>query len=107
MKNERETGYIDEGMNYVFKTERGEIDAWVAEMDEVAMEKAIGEAAMAVKRKNEQRIVDELNEAKKVKKSAIQLKRELLSHMLPSETVASTMRRLSGASSSATGRPGE
>jgi len=86
-------------MNYVFKTERGEIDAWVAEMDEVAMEKAIGEAAMAVKRKNEQRIVDELNEAKKVKKSAIQLKRELLSHMLPTETVAATMRRLSGTSS--------
>lgn len=36
-------------MNYVFKKEKGEIDAWVAEMDEVSMEKAIGEAAYAMK----------------------------------------------------------
>ena len=36
-------------MNFVFKKEKGEIDAWVAEMDEVAMEKAIGEAAIAMK----------------------------------------------------------
>ena len=36
-------------MNYVFKKEKGEIDAWVAGMDEFSMEKAIGEAALAMK----------------------------------------------------------
>ena len=49
LKNERDDGYFDENENYVFKKEKGEIDAWVAGMDEVSMERAIGEAAQAVK----------------------------------------------------------
>ena len=49
LKNERETGHFDENLNYVFKKEKGEIDAWVAQMDEVSMERAIGEAAFAMK----------------------------------------------------------
>jgi hypothetical protein len=36
-------------MNYVFKKEHHEIDAWIADLDEAAMEKAIGEAAIALK----------------------------------------------------------
>jgi len=34
-------------MNFVFKKEHGEVDAWLASMDEASMEKSIGEAALA------------------------------------------------------------
>lgn len=36
-------------MNFVFQKEKGEIDAWLADMDEAAMEQGIGEAAKALK----------------------------------------------------------
>jgi hypothetical protein len=36
-------------MNFVFKKERGEIDAWLANMDESTMEQSIGEAADALR----------------------------------------------------------
>jgi hypothetical protein len=36
-------------MNFVFQKEKGEIDAWLANMDEAAMEQGIGEAAKALK----------------------------------------------------------
>ena len=36
-------------MNYVWAKEKGEPDAWLADMDEAAMEKSIGEAAAALK----------------------------------------------------------
>ena len=96
MADEREGGHFDENMNYVFKKEKGEVDAWVAEMDEVAMEQAIGEAARAVKRKAAEREEEELRESKKEFKTSVQLKKELLAIMQPKETVASAMRRLSG-----------
>ncbi len=95
LRNEREGGgHFDENMNYVFQKERGEVDAWVAEMDEVSMERAIGEAAQAMKRKELKREQDELNESTKIKKSSLQLRKELLQLMLPGETIARTMRRL-------------
>lgn len=49
LKDERDRGHFDENMNFVFKKERGEIDAWLATMDEATMEKSIGEAAEAMK----------------------------------------------------------
>ena len=49
LKDEREGGHFDENMNYVWKKEQEEPDAWVADLDEAAMEKAIGEAASALK----------------------------------------------------------
>jgi hypothetical protein len=49
LKNEREGGHFDDNMNYVWRKERGEIDAWLADMDEASMEKSIGEAAKALK----------------------------------------------------------
>ena len=36
-------------MNFVFQKEKGEIDAWLADMDEAAMEQGIGEAAKALR----------------------------------------------------------
>lgn len=96
LADEREGGHFDENMNYVFKKEKGEVDAWVAEMDEVAMEQAIGEAQRAVKRKAAEREEEERREAAKEFKTSIQLKKELLTLMQPKETVASAMRRLSG-----------
>lgn len=96
LRDERDGGHFDENMNYVFKKEKGEVDAWVAEMDEVAMEQAIGEAAKAVKRKAAEREKEEEREAQKAFVPSIQLKRELLSYMKPKETVSAAMRRLSG-----------
>ena len=96
LHDERDGGFFDENMNYVFKKEKGEVDAWVAEMDEVTMEQAIGEAARAVKRKAAAREAEELKDAQKQFKSSIELKRELLTLMRARETVAGAMRRLSG-----------
>ena len=96
LADEREGGHFDENMNYVFKKEKGEVDAWVAEMDEVAMEQAIGEAAKAVKRKAAEREEQDRRDAMREFKTAIQLKKELIALMQPKETVAGAMRRLSG-----------
>ena len=96
LRDERDGGFFDENMNYVFKKEKGEVDAWMAEMDEVTMEQAIGEAAKAVKKRALERQLDEEKEAKKEFIPSIRLKQELLSFMKPKETVAGTMRRLSG-----------
>lgn len=96
LRDERDGGFFDENMNYVFKKEKGEVDAWVAGMDEAAMEQAIGEAARAVKRKAAEREKEEEQEALKEFVPSIRLKQELLSYMNPKETVTAAMRRLSG-----------
>ena len=49
LKGERDIGNFDENENFVFKKERGEVDIWLASMDEATMEKSIGEAAEAKK----------------------------------------------------------
>lgn len=49
LRDERDSGHFDENMNFVFQKEKGEIDAWLADMDEAAMEKGIGEAAKALR----------------------------------------------------------
>ena len=49
LREEREVGHFDENMNFVFKKERGEVDAWLATMDEATIEKGIGEASVAIK----------------------------------------------------------
>jgi hypothetical protein len=49
LRDERDRGAFDENMNFVFKRERGELDAWLANLDEAAMEQGIGEAAQALK----------------------------------------------------------
>lgn len=98
MKNEREGGFIDDNMNYVFQKEDGEVDAWVAGLDEAALEQAIGEAALAEKKRLAKLEVDERRRTSDdlVLKNPLELKYELLSLMTPGETPSTTLRRLSG-----------
>lgn len=95
MKNEREGGYFDENQNYVFKKERGEVDAWIAGLDEQTVEAAIGEAALAEKKRLAKRDFDEA-QLEQNKKSATELKAELLTYLYPGETITACLRRLSG-----------
>jgi CD2 antigen cytoplasmic tail-binding protein 2 len=97
LKNEREGGYFDENENYVFKKEIGEVDAWVAGLDEQTIEAAIGEAAAAEKRRLAKRDLDEARIEQK-KKSAADLKAEMLTYLVPGETISGCLRRLSGRS---------
>jgi hypothetical protein len=57
LKDERERGHFDENMNFIFNKERGEIDAWLSGIDEAAMEKGIGEAAVALKVKKTEDVI--------------------------------------------------
>lgn len=94
LKEERETGFYDEGGNYVFKKERQEMDAWVADLDEAAMEKAIGETARAQERKRRRQEEEELIESKRPNRSLESLKSEIAGMMETGETVTLTMKRL-------------
>lgn len=96
MKEERETGFIDEDMNYVFKKEKGEVDAWVADLDEAAMEKAIGEAALAEKKRLARQAQRESQRNDLDSKTPLDLKLELLTYLSPGENIKSALRRLSG-----------
>ena len=49
MREERQFGQIDDNLNFVFKKGKGEVDAWLADLDESAIEQGIGEAAAAAK----------------------------------------------------------
>jgi hypothetical protein len=99
LKNERDGGYFDEDMNYVFKKESGEVDAWIANLDEATVEAAIGEAAAAEKKLARKRALEEQEEELRPKKTTQELKEELLSYMMPTETISATLRRLSGKTS--------
>mmetsp|Transcript_28729 Transcript_28729/g.27517 ORF Transcript_28729/g.27517 Transcript_28729/m.27517 type:complete len:413 (+) Transcript_28729:77-1315(+) len=96
LRDERDSGHFDENMNFVFQKEKGEIDAWLADMDEAAMEQGIGEAAKALRIRQEK--ISQAEEVAKtaVKKSEMELKVDLLQMMIPGENVVQAMRRLSG-----------
>lgn len=96
LKNERDIGYFDENMNFVFRKDKSEVDGWLANLDEEEMEKAIGEAAAAAKLKKDKRDLDNSKEDNQPRKSPTQLKCELLDILRNKETVAGAMRRLSG-----------
>jgi hypothetical protein len=49
LREEREGGNFDASMNYVWRKETGEVDRWIADLDEAEMEKSIGEAAKSLK----------------------------------------------------------
>jgi hypothetical protein len=49
LRDEREGGRFDASMNYVWLKEAGEVDRWIADLDEAEMEKSIGEAAKSLK----------------------------------------------------------
>jgi hypothetical protein len=97
MKNERDQGNIDRAGNFAyFKREQEEVDAWVESMNEAAMEKGIGEAAEARRKREDARRLMEEEAAKIEKKSVLELKKELVSLMVGGETVAHAMRRYGG-----------
>lgn len=100
LKNEREQGHFDTNMNFVWRKERAEPDAWLANMDEAAMEKSIGEAAAALKMKR-QKEEDSVGPENRSDKS---LKIELLGLLRSGETVISAMHRLSGKKSRTAGK---
>eukprot|EP01034_Spumella_vulgaris_P021479 gene21479-27514_t len=60
------------------------------------MEKSIGEAAHALKKRIAKQEQDDINEMHRVKKSSLQLRKELLQLLQPGETLARAMRRLGG-----------
>ncbi|KAG5180594.1 hypothetical protein JKP88DRAFT_349493 [Tribonema minus] len=47
LKNERQEGYFDTNGNFVWKMQDQETDAWLAGLDDAAMEEAIGQAQQA------------------------------------------------------------
>lgn len=83
-------------MNYVFKQEKGEVDAWVAGLSEDAIEAAIGEAALAEKKRKAKLELEEKVLEMKPRMTIPQLKEELLEYMEPGESISRTLRRLSG-----------
>lgn len=96
MKDERESGFIDSDMNFVFKKERQEVDAWVASLNDSSTERVITEAAKAETKRLARAAEQELRQANLEKKSPIDIKLSLLAFMQPGETVQQTLRRLSG-----------
>lgn len=83
-------------MNYVFKKEKVEVDAWIAGLDESAEEALIGEAALAEKRRLDRQVEKEADEEQQMKKTPKQLLEELLHFILPGEKITTALRRLSG-----------
>ena len=83
-------------MNFIFKKEHGEVDAWVANLNESEMEAAIGEAALAAKKLAQRKEQEEKKSEKRPRRTIGELKEELLAIMQPGESISSTMRRLSG-----------
>lgn len=103
--DERERGKFDSNLNFVFEKSNEEVDAWVAELDEGAMETAIGEAALALRRRRElQQRADTAAASRRVSGSFLQLCLYLLCELRPGETVARAMRRLKAEEPLAKGR---
>ena len=84
----------------MFKQERGEVDSWLAQLNEATMEQQIGEVSKAYQKKRAREDELEKVESTRVVASLTDLKKQILEKMLPSETVTKAMKRLSGTSSS-------
>jgi len=117
LKDERDEGHFDETGNYVWRKEQEEPDAWLANMDEAAMENAIGEAAAALKvlrpraplrtlfltllftiqRKND--ALEKLDDEAPIVHDREALKEGLLQLLQPGETIPAGLRRLGGGKS--------
>lgn len=94
LRNERDGGHFDSNMNYVWSKEKQEPDAWLANLDEAEMEKSIGEAMKALKKKNQEEGSTEIGPTKSEK----DLKIELLNILQRNENVLLALRRLGGKS---------
>ena len=94
-RDERERGKFDSNLNFVFEKNNVEVDAWVAELDEATMERGIGEAAFALRRRKElQAQKDKKVEEERFEGSFLELILQLLCAMQPGETLVRTMRRV-------------
>ena len=98
LQNEREEGHFDQAGNYVFRRKKkGEEDAWLEGMDEAEVEKSIGEAAEAKRKRQERSAAEETRlQSLHSTHTPAQLKRELLGLLQLGDTVARAMRRLGG-----------
>jgi hypothetical protein len=98
LQNEREEGHFDQAGNYVFhRKKKGEEDAWLEGMDEAELEKSIGEAAEAKRKRQERSAAEETRlQSLHSANTPAQLKRELLGFLQLGDTVARAMRRLGG-----------
>ena len=95
LREERQRGQFDDQLNFTFEKERTEVDAWVADLDESAMEKAIGEAELALKRRKElERESQRRTEEGRLKATFLELCLHLLCVLRPEETLARVMRRI-------------
>ena len=95
LREERQRGQFDTQLNFTFEKEATEVDAWVADLDESTMEKAIGEAELALKRRRElERESQRRAEESRLRASFLELCLHLLCVLRPEETVARTMRRI-------------
>lgn len=94
-REERQNGYFDDSGMYVFAKERGEVDAWVANLDEAAMEKQIGESQRALQKKRMREAELDLKESMATAVSLVDVKNQILGLMNSDETVSKAMKRLS------------
>jgi hypothetical protein len=93
--DERERGKFDSNLNFVFEKENTEVDAWVAGLDEAEMEKAIGEAAVALKRRRDLETSKvEAADGRRVKGTYLEICLTLLGLMQPEETISRAMKRI-------------
>jgi hypothetical protein len=97
LRDERQLGNFDESGNFVFKKEGREVDAWLADIDETAMEKGIGEAANAVRLQQAREKAEEQKENERLQLSAMDIYSELHSIMNKGDNVSRCMKRLSDA----------
>lgn len=81
-------------MNYVWHKEHGEIDRWIADLDEAEMEKSIGEAAKLLKKKQAQQAIEDAKPDPHAHKDKVTLIRELISYLNEEETVLQAIRRI-------------
>ena len=99
-----EGGHFDANGNYVFRKGNNEQDAWITAIDEADMEKNIGEAAEA-KKKRDALVKNKIDSAEKKNEVTSQesLKKKIIKYGAPKDTVSKAIQRLSSAVKGETG----
>jgi CD2 antigen cytoplasmic tail-binding protein 2 len=95
LNDEREEGHFDATGNFVFAKGKKEEDAWISSMNEAEMEKGIGEAIEAKKRRDSDLQKRAAVVAKNEQASPAALKERILALGTSHETVAEALQRLS------------
>ena len=95
LNDEREGGHFDSSGNYVFAKRRKEEDSWLSAMNETEMEKEIGEAMEAKKRRDDELARKAAAVTKREYATPAELKEQIILLGAPRETVAEALQRLS------------